>query len=1558
MQAIPVRPERAAPSEERCNTSVLLGELAEKKSEPVDSTAVTASFECAGECATFELARGKRALPDILSWMSCADSFVLAQYDVSPAAMSESATPTPAAATPAQTHAKPPRHSAPPTAAVPFSAAAASSSSSETSTAASPTSWRRWIALPFFFGALAFTLFAVVSTVTHTYHHPLTLLSRYFGTPLFGTIEYDAMQTCEMSYFSLSHREVKLTQLSPVSQALVDGEIEFGRNATATAASNTPATRREELDEEDAELVAAEEAEIAAARALRQASVATPTNASMTVLQEDFESFAALFRSALPAHLISRKSKASAAQPPAALLHNARYRLMQYPHPSNIAEEQQAKKSKTTLSNRVPILFVHGNGGSYHQMRSLASRLKAVYEQSTTNAGVQRNDFYSADFHEENSAFSGRLLWRQAWFVNEALHRILSDYEEGTQVILVCHSMGAVVCRSIYALGNLPRTSAASGSIARVAMIGMLGGPQREPVLWTDSWMRRLYRVMNEGERVEQQGRVVTDGDFTITQSTDLSTLPSGGFTHLHPLLALHTSASSPTGRPLLLSLGGGERDFQIEMSRTGMEGMVHPEQHLSLAAHSIGYASLSSSGGIGAAASKGGLASVDHQCLAWCSQIVETLAASVQEVTTNLQAKQKLSESAMHAKQRAIWLPASLEALRKLAVQPVRPQASTKERIHHRGIAVTSTNKHDKTKLPLSSGFVLTDLSYRLSQLDSFMGLLRSRESDEGLLAVWNGRMENIRLCEGGEEGEKCVDVTARATIVHPQLNPAHAQLSIPALESKRLGVASTYMLYLTAEQLLELNLRPSQSILVRFTPSSGAIQTLGKLRPMRSAGGARERIMVSVRLLRGIDERVDGDAVPTEGGSSMRVVRWEKHIPAGVDYHMDVRVDSGGRPQLDADDIPLPTHITLFTLATASPSNSSQLVLPKSTYVDQIHVFYPSLHRQSRPVRVYRSKEDRVLIGLVVVKGVGEEGGEEVPSGGSSTLSFHSHSFLSFLHTLYLQFSLLPQILLGTALCLFGVQFEYLRKYERFPRLYELLELPSGGAGGRGWRDWTASSLVWSMAFLAVCFHLFFHGSLADDTFLPYDAPFTPSASTAATTMEQASLLSGWSFRRGNAWELGVCGFMLFAASVALCVVLEGFVYTLLWSGSKVVGLACGRCRNVTKGTAAAAPAAAVDGSSFSSVAAFASPTTPQTRSISFLSHRLTLFLWIGSLLLSLAFTLCLCLYDLKYFLGMGLLDTMSFLGRELTAWASTICMVFGVIEEHFYFRDLTTFVERYAVLGKEMSVLTLTAGWILVAILMQMFTFPDTRHATVSKLTEPKQNAVRSAAAYKSTGVVMILLISGVLLFPSVLASLRLDVSALTAVWESARAQQNAPMTASFFQPPPTKTTWDAAGTSGVGGEQGAGGGVVLLYPFTLSVSGVHTMSLITLTWVTMLTWCLFHIPFSPPILQSCCITAYGLALLFFNGQSMMYYSLYWMAFMLCLCILPHTLASMMYLLHCLLDFAEGRVGNYDGKFDDEIRRRKKQMHQEQQEEEKKKKKEAPAVTAAARDTKKRR
>ncbi|EFQ99381.1 GPI inositol-deacylase [Nannizzia gypsea CBS 118893] len=155
----------------------------------------------------------------------------------------------------------------------------------------------------------------------------------------------------------------------------------------------------------------------------------------------------------------------------------------------------------------VPVLFLPGNAGSYRQGRSLASEASLYFhnvlqhDQDRIKVGTRSLDFFMADFNEDMAAFHGQTILDQAEYINDALSYILSLYHDTNRarrdtdlpdpvsVILIGHSMGGIVARTVLTMANYQANS--------VNSIITMSTPHARPPVSFDSDLMSTYKQIN-----------------------------------------------------------------------------------------------------------------------------------------------------------------------------------------------------------------------------------------------------------------------------------------------------------------------------------------------------------------------------------------------------------------------------------------------------------------------------------------------------------------------------------------------------------------------------------------------------------------------------------------------------------------------------------------------------------------------------------------------------------------------------------------------------------------------------------------------------------------------------------------------------------------------------------------------------------------------------------------------------------------------------------------------------------------------------------------------------
>lgn len=242
----------------------------------------------------------------------------------------------------------------------------------------------------------------------------------------------------------------------------------------------------------------------------------------------------------------------------------------------------------------IPILFITGNAGSHKQVRSLAAEAAnrfskhLLQNEEARKHGTRMLDFFTADFNEELTAFHGQTLLDQAEYMNEAIAYILSLYHDPqrprrepgqpdpTSVIIIGHSMGGIVARTMLTLPNYQ-----SNSINTI--ITMSTPHARAPVSF-DADIVSTYKKINDYWR------------------------------HAY----LHSSVDdNPLSHVTLISIAGGGLDTTVPADYTSLSSLV-PETH--------GFTVFSST-------MPHTWTGSDHLSILWCDQIRKAIVSSLLEI-------------------------------------------------------------------------------------------------------------------------------------------------------------------------------------------------------------------------------------------------------------------------------------------------------------------------------------------------------------------------------------------------------------------------------------------------------------------------------------------------------------------------------------------------------------------------------------------------------------------------------------------------------------------------------------------------------------------------------------------------------------------------------------------------------------------------------------------------------------------------------------------------------------------------------------------------------------
>ncbi|KAI7924050.1 GPI inositol-deacylase [Pyricularia oryzae] len=248
---------------------------------------------------------------------------------------------------------------------------------------------------------------------------------------------------------------------------------------------------------------------------------------------------------------------------------------------------------RDTKLRGIPVLFIPGNAGSYRQVRSIASEAATYYrdvvrhDERALRRGARPLDFFSVDFNEDFTAFHGRTLLDQAEYLNEAVRYILSLYldprkserESGvpdpTSVIVIGHSMGGVVARTMLTMANYQANS--------INTILTMSAPHARAPVSFDGLMVRTYREINDYWR--------------------------------HAFLK--PSRENPLEQVTLVSVAGGGLDTIVPSDYASIESLVPGTNGFTVYTSSIPTV----------------WTSMDHQAIMWCDQFRKVVSRALYDI-------------------------------------------------------------------------------------------------------------------------------------------------------------------------------------------------------------------------------------------------------------------------------------------------------------------------------------------------------------------------------------------------------------------------------------------------------------------------------------------------------------------------------------------------------------------------------------------------------------------------------------------------------------------------------------------------------------------------------------------------------------------------------------------------------------------------------------------------------------------------------------------------------------------------------------------------------------
>lgn len=242
----------------------------------------------------------------------------------------------------------------------------------------------------------------------------------------------------------------------------------------------------------------------------------------------------------------------------------------------------------------MPVLFIPGNAGSYKQVRPIAAEAANYYHDVLRHdidgfkAGVRGLDFFTVDFNEDITAFHGQTLLDQAEYLNEAIRYILSlyldprisarhpDLPDPTSVIVVGHSMGGIVARTMLIMPNYQTNS--------INTIITMSAPHARPPVSFDSQIVQAYRDINDYWR------------------------------HAY---SQQWANNNPLWHVTLVSIAGGGLDTVVPSDYASVESLV-PDTH--------GFTVFTST-------IPNVWTSMDHQAILWCDQFRKVITRTIYDL-------------------------------------------------------------------------------------------------------------------------------------------------------------------------------------------------------------------------------------------------------------------------------------------------------------------------------------------------------------------------------------------------------------------------------------------------------------------------------------------------------------------------------------------------------------------------------------------------------------------------------------------------------------------------------------------------------------------------------------------------------------------------------------------------------------------------------------------------------------------------------------------------------------------------------------------------------------
>jgi len=210
------------------------------------------------------------------------------------------------------------------------------------------------------------------------------------------------------------------------------------------------------------------------------------------------------------------------------------------------------------------------------------------HDEQAIKAGVQSLDFFTVDFNEDITAFHGQTLLDQAEYLNEAIRYILSlyldprasdrdpDLPDPTSVIILGHSMGGIVARTMLIMPNYQSNS--------INTIVTMSAPHARPPVSFDRQIVKIYQDINNYWR------------------------------HAY---SQQWANNNPLWHVTLVSIAGGGLDTVVPSDYASVESLV-PDTH--------GFTAFTST-------VPNVWTSMDHAAILWCDQFRKVLTRAIFDV-------------------------------------------------------------------------------------------------------------------------------------------------------------------------------------------------------------------------------------------------------------------------------------------------------------------------------------------------------------------------------------------------------------------------------------------------------------------------------------------------------------------------------------------------------------------------------------------------------------------------------------------------------------------------------------------------------------------------------------------------------------------------------------------------------------------------------------------------------------------------------------------------------------------------------------------------------------